>query len=121
MSSHPPFPAGDEKSGSPLEIWRLEFRRELIRSARMCGRIRRVLQRLNPGGTGFDDRLLHYDYEARMILQRLFRCRCEADACRAIRKVFGERFGSPSVFSFERFSDTAREIWGFWKSDGKKT
>jgi hypothetical protein len=97
-----------------LNLLLLQLKKDVVRSARMCGRINPVLRRLNPGGTGFADQLQKYDHEARTILQSLFGCRSEADVRRAIRRVFGERFGSPNAFSLTRFSDAAREIWSFW-------
>jgi hypothetical protein len=119
MSAQLPIP-GDEGAGKPpFNLFRLQLRKELVRSARMCARITAILRRLNPAGTGYGDTLLRYDYESRMILQRLFRCRSEADVLRAMQDVFKDRFGAKNVFSNGRFSAAAPRIWRVWQERNK--
>ena len=115
------FPFSGEGAGKPIHLRRIQLRKELVRSMRVCARIRAILQRVNPAGTGYGESLLKYDYEARMIRQRLFTCREEADLLPAMQEVFKDRFGAKNVFSAGRFSDAAPRIWRVWQERNKIT
>jgi hypothetical protein len=105
---------GDDRP-PPVNILRLQLRRGLLRSVRLYGRIRAVLRRYRPAGTGLSETAVAYDYEARMILQRLFWCHTEADVHLAVRAVLRERCDAKNVFSTARSAAAAEAIWKLWK------
>jgi hypothetical protein len=105
---------GDDRP-SPVNILRLQLRRSLLRSVRLYGRIRTALRRHRPAGTGLGETAVAYDYEARMILQRLFWCQTEADVHLAVRAVLRERGDAKNVFSAARSAAVAEAIWKLWQ------